>query len=344
MSGCAETVEAVPAPEDASEAVSTDAGAAYREIGPLRIEPGELDFGQVQAGVKLQGQVQLTNISNEPVRILKAKTSCGCTVASVPKEAFGPGESISVEVQFTPNGKPGARASKTVRFILEESENPIPLSVTAELVEFVRIEPAKLQLPLKEDQTITLHATDGETFKILAAEPEGAVTFSADGASVTQSLIVDHTVFDSAKPSRQLTISLDHPRVKSITIPVQRAKTVTRATSSNTFTPRARATGRIQTVPRRFNIGSVTIGDHAVRELLLRNVVASTGAGVSLELDSQLATAELIDATPTSYGLLLRIQLSPKSSAQGVLDGAKLRVRHGSAQAVVEVSGAVQAK
>lgn len=71
------------------------------------IEWVDLDqkIGEVKVNQVKKLNFDFTNKSTEPISILEAKGSCGCTVVELPKEKVNPGESASIKAEF--------RSSKT---------------------------------------------------------------------------------------------------------------------------------------------------------------------------------------------------------------------------------------
>lgn len=66
-----------------------------------------LQLGQVNAGITVPLTFELTNAGNEPLTILEAKGSCGCTSVAYPKEPIAPGASATITANFNPT-KAGA--------------------------------------------------------------------------------------------------------------------------------------------------------------------------------------------------------------------------------------------
>ncbi|MCM1035852.1 MAG: DUF1573 domain-containing protein [Bacteroides sp.] len=54
----------------------------------------------------------LINAGDEPLAILAARATCGCTTPRYPREAAAPGDTIWVEVTYDPGGRPGRFAKK----------------------------------------------------------------------------------------------------------------------------------------------------------------------------------------------------------------------------------------
>lgn len=58
-------------------------------------------------------EFKFVNIGDEPVTVLAARASCGCTQPAYPREAVAPGDTAVITVAYNPEGRPG-RFSKTV--------------------------------------------------------------------------------------------------------------------------------------------------------------------------------------------------------------------------------------
>lgn len=71
-----------------------------------------INYGEVYKGVDSGKRTfEFTNTGNEPLIIKDAKSSCGCTVPSFPKNPIPPGGKEKIEVQYNMNPGP---ISKTI--------------------------------------------------------------------------------------------------------------------------------------------------------------------------------------------------------------------------------------
>lgn len=59
------------------------------------------DLGAVDAVFKL------VNTSSEPIRIIEARATCGCTVPQYPKESIAPGDTALITATYLASGRPG---------------------------------------------------------------------------------------------------------------------------------------------------------------------------------------------------------------------------------------------
>jgi len=75
------------------------------------------DFGTVMDGEFVETTFLLTNVGKSDLIITDAKTTCGCTVPTWPKDKpITPGETTEIKVKFNTRGKGGGRQSKNVTF------------------------------------------------------------------------------------------------------------------------------------------------------------------------------------------------------------------------------------
>lgn len=72
------------------------------------------DFGQMEEGEVKQHEFTFTNTGDAPLKVLKAKPTCGCTVPSFSKEPIAPGDKGQMMVKFNTRGKHGMQ-NKSVR-------------------------------------------------------------------------------------------------------------------------------------------------------------------------------------------------------------------------------------
>ena len=81
----------------------------------ITLDKKVFDFGTVNDGDIVETTFTLTNTGKSPLVITDAKTTCGCTVPSWPKDKpIAPGESTGITVKFNTAGKGGGRQVKDV--------------------------------------------------------------------------------------------------------------------------------------------------------------------------------------------------------------------------------------
>lgn len=75
------------------------------KLARITYEQTEYDFGQVNEGELVTYKFKFTNTSNVPLTILKARSSCGCTVPEYPEEPTPPGGTGEITAKFNTDGK-----------------------------------------------------------------------------------------------------------------------------------------------------------------------------------------------------------------------------------------------
>jgi len=73
-------------------------------LSSLAVEPLDYDFGTVIYGEIGKYILQVKNVSDKPVKILRLSTSCGCTKAIIAEKdrELAPGQIVPIEVSFDP--------------------------------------------------------------------------------------------------------------------------------------------------------------------------------------------------------------------------------------------------
>ena len=97
------------------------------------------DFGVIlEKNGKVTCQMQLINTGDEPLLIVKAQASCGCTAVNYPQTPIEPGDTATVDITYNPSGRPGQFTKQVLIFtnsvpkrtILEITGNVIPTDKT----------------------------------------------------------------------------------------------------------------------------------------------------------------------------------------------------------------------
>ena len=74
----------------------------------LDIDSKSHDFGTIrEADGPVSHTFVITNTGDEPLAIISAKASCGCTRPEYSKRPVEPGKSTTVKVTYLPAGRPG---------------------------------------------------------------------------------------------------------------------------------------------------------------------------------------------------------------------------------------------
>lgn len=95
----------------------------------ITFEEPIFDFGEVNEGTIVQHTFKFTNTGKVPLTIMKARSSCGCTVPEWPEAPIPPGGRGEIKVKFDTEGK-GQKQKKAVTV----TANTYPNETVVELV------------------------------------------------------------------------------------------------------------------------------------------------------------------------------------------------------------------
>ena len=101
---------------------------------------------------KFSAEFHFTNNGKEPITIDTIKTSCHCTVGTVSKNIFAPGESGDLHVEFTPGEQVGSQTKK-ISVFMAGNPKPDALTIHADLPTWLEIDPVVVNWEIGEKPT-----------------------------------------------------------------------------------------------------------------------------------------------------------------------------------------------
>ncbi len=100
------------------------------------VDQAVYDFGEIKEGTIVTHAFVIRNEGTDPLVFTRRPySSCGCTVAALPKEVLLPGESLELVATFDSTGFGGRHVRKEIRVYSNDPENPV---VILALVGYVR--------------------------------------------------------------------------------------------------------------------------------------------------------------------------------------------------------------
>ena len=99
----------------------------------IKFTEGEFNYGKIIQGEKVSHTFTFTNEGKSNLIIASAKASCGCTVASPPKDPIPPGGTGKIDVVFDSNGKSGM-VSKSITVLTNCEPNTVILNISGEVI------------------------------------------------------------------------------------------------------------------------------------------------------------------------------------------------------------------
>lgn len=102
-------------------------------VAKISFAEEEFNFGEVEEGEEVVHVFRFTNTGKVPLLITDARSTCGCTVPSYPREAIAPGAGGELKVVFnTLNKQEAQRKEVTI------TANTVPSQTKVALVGFVK--------------------------------------------------------------------------------------------------------------------------------------------------------------------------------------------------------------
>jgi hypothetical protein len=92
------------------------------QLARISFEMPEFDFGTVNEGEIVNHTFKFTNSGKVPLTILKARSSCGCTIPEWPEEPIAPGGFGEITAKFDTDGKTSNQV-KTITVIANTYPN-----------------------------------------------------------------------------------------------------------------------------------------------------------------------------------------------------------------------------
>lgn len=235
LSGCQQEAAVTPQPLSRPETSqppdsSTKAATAapVEKSGPrITFEKVFHDFGDVGPGTWKTWEFKFTNTGDDTLRIAKTKTTCGCTVARLSKQAYEPGQSGTVKVKYHAEKQPGRKNRHVYVHSNDKTKPKTILTVEVNIVFKVVHEPKVLNLALDKDNAgcpmITLKSLDGQPFAIKRIKSShNCITADYDPSVEAVKFVIEPRVdMDKIRAHLNGTIDIDitHPDRRIINVP-----------------------------------------------------------------------------------------------------------------------------
>ncbi|MHC4990353.1 MAG: DUF1573 domain-containing protein [Planctomycetota bacterium] len=327
---------------DSPTPVVTNVSAETSGAPIIRFAKMTHDFGAIVDTERVEATFPFTNEGTSTLVIEEVKASCGCTVPSLKKRRFEPGEGDKIKALFDPRGRSGAQG-KTITVISNASEKPLTLSLRSDVQPMVVIHPETSAKPTRmlDFGTMPMHEQQRRQIKLLYRDPEmefkdvttnnkkltarliesGEVETVEDGQS-TYRAVIDVTLADDAPwgllYANRVSVNVrGRPGLEGE--PIDQLYTVHvsgRVFGDLTASPPMLSLGSI-TGDRRFEKATVlksASGQHF--EILETRVVNSPLEGLEIEIvprDDQSSYRLVLSGDSTGYRGAIRGQVSVKT-------------------------------
>lgn len=173
------------------------------------------DFGAFdEDDGKVTCSFRFVNTSAQPVSVVSARPSCGCTVPAFPRRAIQPGDTASIDVTFNPTGRPG-RFEKNVKVQLSDDSPAVTLRVKGVVIGNsntlrsrypVDAPPLKIRTRVLPFGEVTALKSKAVFFEVYNASPDSVTPRWVDLPSYLRASTVSPTVPPGEQASYALTL------------------------------------------------------------------------------------------------------------------------------------------
>jgi len=213
----------VAKPKPEPEKPKADANAPGPEI---RFDKMVHDFGDVGPGTTNICEFGFKNVGEALLKIIVIP-SCGCTIFTLDKKEYEPGESGVLKIKFNAP-IPAGPTTKHITVTSNDKAAPtLTLALKATVVARVDHQPKTLNLLLKDEDKalpkVTLTSIDGRPFSVTSVKSTANAIIADFDASVEATKFVLQLKVDKTQlqrvPNGVVEISLTHPEAKTVNIP-----------------------------------------------------------------------------------------------------------------------------
>jgi hypothetical protein len=214
----------------AAESNTVTPQAAAEPNGPqpkIVFEQTTHDFGSVAPGSLNPCKFKFKNTGLGVLKISEVTKTCGCTVFTLDKKDYAPGEEGAIDVGYNADRAIGLR-TRHLYVLSNDPVNPrVELTIKASIAPKVIYEPNKLDFALRGEKAgpldLTVKSVDDQAFSITGYNATGnAVSIVFDPNQKAKSFALKAKLEaqkTGANNSGQIEITTTHPECPTITVP-----------------------------------------------------------------------------------------------------------------------------
>jgi hypothetical protein len=187
------------------------------------------DFGELGIGQKGECEFRFKNIGSEVLNINGIESTCGCTIPTLTKMQYQPGEEGTIKINYSGQNSPGS-VERNVYVNTNDTENQkVKLTIKANVILSLEVSPTQLRLLLGKENAaapdIMLKSKDGNSFAITDfSSTENTISVKFDPNAVANSFVLKPKV-DTHKlrqyPNGSIKIELTYSKQHSVSIPYE---------------------------------------------------------------------------------------------------------------------------
>lgn len=107
---------------------------AKDDNGRIQFEEKVHDFGTIkEENGPVSYEFEFKNVGDDPLTIISANASCGCTRPEYPQEPIRPGKKGKIKITYNPAGRPG-EFDRKVRIRISDEKRRVVLRITGVVI------------------------------------------------------------------------------------------------------------------------------------------------------------------------------------------------------------------
>lgn len=288
-------------------------------VGPVVLDPLQVNFGIVRPHTTVKTEVKITNATEQALKILASVPSCQCTSVDMTGVVIEPGATATMPMSMKTSSTTGLRAA-SVKLVFEGYNQPVEVLINSEVAHAVRSTPPFIDIQQSPRDNLGqpvparplsgrlhLESLDGSPFSIIAFHGEPPVFVGFDPAKDQPRNAYDILYDFSNVPANNVPayqiVETDRDDCPSMEIRVRHENTHIRPPFK--LDGFCAGFGRMQP-------GSEGEFEFGIKEFTPNRVASVT----SLSPD---ATVQLIDQTADEKNLSARVRIVPRPGFAGLL-------------------------
>lgn len=315
--------QAPAAATQAPAVVTADAESqiAVKPKAPVKIsfDPPQLDFGFVEPGRDMRGNVAIRNEGSEPATIVSIKPTCKCTALNdLSGTVIQPGSFANLDVVLEGRSVTGRRGAQ-IRIVIDGAPAAYTVDVSSEVTLGIRVNPSVLNMappktgdPITTRGFVTIESVDGTPFNILATngQPPKFVEFDPELDEPRSTYLIEWDLTEqeaSAALPRWWVIETDLPDCEIVDAWVRHPRTIRRPPPNRPWS-----------VPDlRVMAGHLVAGQPKNIDIRIKDVAGD-------EINAVRSLSSVLDVALVGYDrvgpdAICTVRVTPKSGSSGVV-------------------------
>jgi len=196
----------------------------------LACDEPEYQFGELDSSETVKHNFVIRNEGDEPLRIIRVRPDCGCTLVKLKDKTLAPGEQTTLSARLSLKGRHGKQRKRITLETNDPSQTRFVLYMTGHAVARLEVRPARLYWGnIRQDaaveKTVDIVFRSKDAFHVKDVKsPSPAFTVTTENIDTGKSYKVRIALVPPLPLGRfqfPVIIKTDHPRYPEIKVPMQ---------------------------------------------------------------------------------------------------------------------------